>query len=77
MTSAATTPSKRAFQVGDRVVWTGHAGPTGTVQRIRVETTRETIKEDTTEGPNVTVTVMWDNGTVSHFVPDGLEKLPA
>ncbi|HQH28836.1 MAG TPA: hypothetical protein PLP17_15695 [Oligoflexia bacterium] len=63
------------FKTGDRVRKTGTQGPVGTVERVRIETMRETIKVDETEPPSVTVTVMWDNGTCSHFVPGGLEKI--
>jgi hypothetical protein len=63
------------FKTGDRVRKAGTAGPDGTVERVRVETMRETIKVDETEPPSVTVTVLWDNGTLSHFVPGGLEKV--
>ena len=62
------------FKIGDRVRKAGSSGPMGTVERVRIETMRETIKVDETEPPSVTVTVMWDNGTSSHFVPGGLEK---
>ncbi len=62
------------FKVGDRVRKTGAAGPLGTVEKVRIETMRETIKVDESEPPSVTVTVLWDNGTLSHFVPGGLEK---
>ncbi len=65
------------LQVGDRVVRRGITGPRGTVQAIRVETIRSSIRQ-TKEGestPGVTVSVIWDNGTTSHFVPEGLEKV--
>lgn len=64
-----------AFKAGDRVRRADGAGPLGTVERIRIETVRETIKVDDTEPPSVTVTVLWDNGTTSHFVPNGLAKV--
>ena len=64
------------FQPGDRVVRADvAAGPTGTVQNIRVETIRSSLKPDTSEPPGIAITVLWDNGTVSHFVPDGLKKI--
>ena len=65
------------FKPGDRVLRKGVSGPRGTVQRIRVETTQPSLKEspDGKEAPAVTVTVVWDNGTTSHFVPNGIEKL--
>ena len=64
------------FQSGDRVVRRGVPGPAGTVQKVRVETTRESLREskEGEEPPAVTVTVVWDNGTISHFVPEGLER---
>ena len=61
------------FEKGDRVRKIESTGPFGTVQRVRIETVRQSIKE-TKEAPGVTVTVLWDNGTLSHFVPDGLAK---
>jgi len=60
---------------GDRVKRVGREGPLGTVQQVRVESIRSTMKNDSNEPPGVTVTVLWDNGTLSHFVPDGLEPL--
>ena len=62
------------FKTGDRVKRSGQPGPLGTVQKIRIETVRTTLKEDGSEPPGVTVTVLWDNGTLSHFVPEGLER---
>ena len=65
---------KVPFEVGDRVVRTGTKGPYGLVQKVRVDTTRNTIKEDGGEPPGITVTVLWDNGTLSHFTPEMLAK---
>lgn len=65
------------FSTGDRVKKTNTEGPLGTVQNVRIETLRQAVREDRTEPPGVTVTVLWDNGTLSHFVPDGLEKVSA
>ena len=62
------------LKVGDRVIQAGEKGPVGTVQRIRIETKRNTIKSSDGEGPGITVTVLWDNGTLSHFVPDTLAR---
>ena len=62
------------FQKGDRVKRFGTLGPLGTVQNIRVETVRQSIKVEAGEPPGVAVTVLWDNGTKSHFVPGALEK---
>ncbi|MCB0360051.1 MAG: hypothetical protein KDD44_10455 [Bdellovibrionales bacterium] len=62
------------FKPGDRVARAGEAsGPFGTVQSIRVETVRNSIKKEGGEAAGVTITVLWDNGTLSHFVPSGLE----
>jgi len=64
----------KQFNIGDRVVKAGSKGPVGTVRNIRKEIIRESIKEkENSEPPSVTIVVLWDNGTTSHFVPDGLE----
>jgi len=60
------------FKAGDRVVQANSPGPVGTVRNVRVETTRTSVQEKDREPLGVTVTVLWDNGTQSHFVPDGL-----
>lgn len=65
---------KLPFEVGDNVVRVGSKGPHGLVQKVRVDTHRNTIKEDGGEPPGITVTVLWDNGTLSHFTPDQLAK---
>ena len=62
------------FKIGDRVKRAGSPGPLGTVQKVRVEIVRNQLKVEGGEPPGVSVTVMWDNGTLSHFVPEGLEK---
>lgn len=62
------------LQKGDRVKRLGTMGPLGTVQNIRVETVRQSIKVEGGEPPGIAVTVLWDNGTKSHFVPGALEK---
>lgn len=63
------------FKVGNRVKRVGVSGPLGTVRNIRIETVRTSLKQDGTEPPGVCVTVLWDNGTLSNFVPEGLEKV--
>ena len=63
------------FKVGDKVRQVGINGPEGIVSNVRVETVRNTVRVSGTEEPGVTVTVLWDNGTLSHFVPEGLEKI--
>lgn len=62
------------FATGDRVKKSDTEGPLGTVQNVRLETTRQSVHGDSTEPPGVTVTVLWDNGTLSHFIPQGLDK---
>ncbi len=66
-----------SLQAGDRVVRSGTSGPQGTIQKVRVERVRESLKENQAgkEPPGVTVTVLWDNGTSSHFVPHALSKV--
>lgn len=64
-----------SFKPGDRVKRAdGLSGPVGTVQNIRVEVVRSSLKPSISEAPGVAITVLWDNGTVSHFVPDGLKR---
>lgn len=65
----------KSFKPGDRVRRSGLEGPQGTIKKIRVETVRQSIKEDGNEPPGVTITVLWDNGTLSHFIPEGLENV--
>jgi len=62
------------FKQGDRVKRAGVAGPSGTVKQIRVETTRQSMRTEQGDPPGVSVSVLWDNGTLSHFIPEGLEK---
>lgn len=62
------------FNRGDRVRRTGSEGPFGTVENIRVETLRQSIKESN-DAPGIAITVLWDNGTKSHFVPGALDKV--
>ncbi|MCB0344505.1 MAG: hypothetical protein KDD66_05285 [Bdellovibrionales bacterium] len=66
-----------SLTAGDRVVRNGTTGPLGTVQKVRVERIRESLKENLEgkEPPGVTITVLWDNGTSSHFVPHALSKV--
>lgn len=60
---------------GDRVVQVSGKGPQGVVQAIRIETTRVSVNDAVKEAPGVSVTVLWDNGTTSHFIPEALEKI--
>lgn len=63
------------FKPGDRVVRKGSSGPQGTVQKIRQERVRESLKErqEGQEKPGIAITVLWDNGTSSHFIPTALQ----
>ncbi len=70
-----TTDDATKFKIGDRVKKVGEPGPLGTVNKVRVETVRTTVRSSTDEPPGVSVTILWDNGTLSHFVPDGIEKV--
>lgn len=63
------------FSAGDRVQRTEVSGPAGTVKNVRIETLRHSIKAESLAPPGITVTVLWDNGTTSHFVPEGLSKI--
>lgn len=65
------------FRVGDRVIRAGVSGPHGTVKKVRVEVLGPSLREAANgqEPAGVTVTVLWDNGTMSHLIPDGLETI--
>ena len=63
------------FKIGDRVFRPGIEGPAGVVKNIRIETVKDSIKKDGTEQPGVAISVLWDNGTISHFVPSALKKV--
>ena len=63
------------FKPGDRVIRPGIDGPVGTVENVRIETVRTSVKAEGAEPPGVAVTVLWDNGTTSHFVPSALKKI--
>lgn len=64
--------TKVDFKQGDRVKRSGTEGPLGTVKQVRVESVRQSLRAEDGEPPGVTVTVLWDNGTLSHFIPEGL-----
>lgn len=63
------------IKIGDRVIQANAIGPKGRVQNVRIETTRSTIKQNADESLGISITVLWDNGTLSHFVPEGLKKV--
>jgi hypothetical protein len=65
---------KCELKLGDRVIRTSSIGAAGTVSGVRVDTTRASIKEGTNEAPGITITVIWDNGTTSHLLPNSLQK---
>lgn len=67
------TEEKFEFNAGDRVKRSGTEGPLGTVKQVRVESVRQSLRTEDGEPPGITVTVLWDNGTLSHFIPEGLE----
>ena len=63
------------FKPGDRVIRPDVVGPKGTVQNVRIESVRTSVKAEGAEPPGIAVTVLWDNGTLSHFVPSALQKI--
>lgn len=80
MAKKATEASKAenkavSYEIGDRVKRVDSEGPLGTIQKVRIETVRQSIKVVGGEPLGVTITVLWDNGTKSHFVPGGIERL--
>ena len=71
--SSTKSEAASAFVPGDRVKRKDLPGAVGTVQKVRSETAQSSIKSDKAV-PTETVTVLWDNGTLSHFIPEGLVK---
>jgi len=72
-TSSAKKEAASSFALGDRVKRKDLVGPVGTVRNVRTETAQSSIKSDKAV-PTETITVLWDNGTLSHFIPEGLDK---
>lgn len=64
--------SKAPFRKEERVKRKGGTGCQGTVQDVRTEITAST--GDTSE-KGWLVNVLWDNGTISYFAPDALERV--
>ena len=64
--------SKAPFQKEERVKRKSGKGCQGTVQDVRTEVTAST--GDTSE-KGWLVNVQWDNGTLSYFAPEALEKV--
>jgi hypothetical protein len=62
------------FKIGDRVSQKDIEGPVGTIRQIREETKKSAARASGKEGPGVTVQILWDNGTLSHLIPENLEK---
>ncbi len=62
-----------SFKQGDRVKRSGTNGPLGTVKQVRIESVRQSLRKEDGEPPGITVTVLWDSGTLSHFIPEGLD----
>jgi hypothetical protein len=62
------------FKVGDRVSRKDAEGPLGTIRQIREETKKSAARSSGKEGPGVTVQILWDNGTLSHLIPENLER---
>ena len=67
------TEQNQSFEAGARVVRQGTAGPKGTVQKVRTDTVRSSIVNSKDMDRGTTVTVIWDNGTVSHYISGSLE----
>lgn len=63
--------SNKLFAAGDRVKRNDNSGPLGTVKEIRVEVTASSQDADSKGKMYV---VLWDNGTLSCFGAEGLEK---
>jgi hypothetical protein len=58
------------LKVNDRVKRLSGEGCIGVVKEIRAETT--SIGDSKKEKP-VLISVLWDNGTISYFSPEGLQ----
>ncbi len=61
----------KAFEVEDRVKRSDNTGPLGTVKELRVEVTASS--QEAKEKGKMYV-VLWDNGTMSCFGGEGLQK---
>jgi hypothetical protein len=59
------------FKVNDRVKRASGGGCIGVVKELRAETT--SIGDSKKEKP-LLVSVLWDNGTISYFSPEGLQQ---
>lgn len=70
--------SSDTFQIGpslsvsDRVRRKDRFGSRGTIQEIRAESTISSASE---QNRGLLVSVLWDNGTLSYFSPESLERV--
>ena len=58
------------FKLNDRVKRSNGEGCLGIIKELRAETT--SISDSKKEKP-LLVSVLWDNGTLSYFAPEGLQ----
>ena len=61
-----------SYKIGDRVVRSETTGPTGTVTKVRSDTGHASKRDREKDEKGTTIAVLWDNGTLSHFIPEGL-----
>jgi hypothetical protein len=61
----------KRLRENDRVKRKDRPGAIGTVKSIRQETTASTVEQ---KDIALLVTVLWDNGTLSSFSPEGLDS---
>jgi hypothetical protein len=66
--------TKKAFKEKDRVRRSWGEGCLGTVQQVREEVT--STSGDVRE-KGLLISVLWDNGTLSYFSPEGLDIIEA
>jgi len=59
------------FKVNDRVKRISGEGCMGIVKEVRAETT--SVGDSKKEKP-LLIAVLWDNGTLSYFSPEGLQQ---
>lgn len=64
-----------SFKIGDRVVRAETQGPAGTIFKVRSDTGHTSNRDRGKNDKGLTITVLWDNGTLSHFIPEGLAPL--
>jgi hypothetical protein len=69
-----TNSGKPNFKASDRVKRVYGEGCLGTVQELRAEVT---LSSEPDKEVGYIVVVLWDNGTLSSFSPDGLKLVSA